>query len=41
MELSHSSETACCSRISQQFIEPEGLLPTLQELSTGSYPEPD
>jgi hypothetical protein len=26
MELSHSSETAHCSRISQHFMEPEGLL---------------
>jgi hypothetical protein len=43
MELSPFGEATSCSvtRISQQFVEPDGPLPRSQGLSTGPYPEPN
>jgi hypothetical protein len=39
--LLRSHQSLSYSRISQDFIEPEGLLPCSKEPITGLYPEPD
>jgi hypothetical protein len=36
-----SHQLSSCSRISQHFMEPEGLLPCSQGPSADPYPEPD
>jgi hypothetical protein len=43
MELSTTREIPSCLDliVSQHFMEPEGSIPNLQELSTCPYPEPD
>jgi hypothetical protein len=40
MEMSPSWEAAIPSA-TQEFLEPQDLLPSSQEPSTGPYPEPD